>query len=52
MSAMMALAAASDGNTYRAAKRLVGACDRLNQLALVDSVREARARLLAAGVAL
>jgi hypothetical protein len=47
---MRALAGASTANEYRAAKLTLAGMDRLTQLAMVDFVREARARLLAIGV--
>ena len=43
---MVVLAAASGWGDYRRAKKLAEKCDVIEQYALVDSFKEARARLL------
>jgi hypothetical protein len=48
--ALVALANAQTASDYRAAKKLAAKCDRLHQLALIDSVIEARERLTTTGV--
>lgn len=48
--ALEALANAATASDYLAAKKLVAKCDRLHQLALIDSVIAARSRLATAGV--
>jgi hypothetical protein len=48
--ALAALEAATCGRSYRAAKCKVAKLDRVGQLAMIDSVRVTRARLITLGV--
>lgn len=47
--AIVALSKARTVGQYRAALKLAGKCERIHQLALVDSILEARTRCLGVG---